>query len=322
MSRQLCTINSLIEAVNNALPQIPFPATPARLYDPIRYALSAGGKRIRPVLMLMAYNLYKDDPTTIMQQALALETYHNFTLLHDDLIDKSDLRRGKPTVHKKWDENTAILSGDTMLAFAYKLFGNNPASPDFISATLGVLEGEEIDIEFETRNDVSEAEYMEMIRLKTSLLLAYALKIGARLAEAPEADQEHLYQFGEKMGLAFQVQDDLLDVYADSNVFKKKLGGDIVENKKTYLLIQALNHADAATRLELNHWLNETGQNQEEKIAAVTKIYDKLDIPAITQQCIGNLFAEALSHLDQTALPEEDKVQLRTFSQRLMGRDH
>ena len=229
--RTLLTIDQLIETVNTALPTIEFPATPERLYSPIRYALSAGGKRIRPVLMLMAYNLYRDQPADILRQALALETYHNFTLLHDDLIDKSDLRRGQPTVHKKWDENTAILSGDTMLVFAYRLFGNSPALDDFIQATLGVLEGEEIDIEFETRTDVTEAEYMEMIRLKTSLLLAYALKIGARLAGASAEDQQHLYNFGEKMGLAFQVQDDLLDVYADSNVFKKKLGGDIVENK-------------------------------------------------------------------------------------------
>ena len=322
MARQLHTIDSLIEAVNSALPQIPFPTTPARLYDPIRYALSAGGKRIRPVLMLMAYNLYKDDPTSIMQQALALETYHNFTLLHDDLIDKSDLRRGQPTVHKKWDENTAILSGDTMLAFAYRLFGANEAQTDFSNATLGVLEGEDIDIEFETRSDVTESEYMEMIRLKTALLLAYALKIGARLAGAPESDQQHLYAFGEKMGLAFQVQDDLLDVYADSNVFKKKLGGDIVENKKTYLLIQALNRADAATKLELNYWLKETSQNPEDKIAAVTQIYDKIGIPAITQQCIEQLFADSLNHLEQVQLPTEDKLQLRQFAQRLMGRDH
>ncbi len=316
------TIDQLIELVNAALPAIPFPATPARLYDPIRYALSAGGKRIRPVLMLMAYNLYKDNPADIMRQALALETYHNFTLLHDDVIDKSDLRRGQPTVHKKWDENTAILSGDTMLAFAYKLFGANPALPDFIDATLGVLEGEEIDIEFETRNDVTESEYMEMIRLKTSLLLAYALKIGARLAGACEFDQHHLYQFGEKMGLAFQVQDDLLDVYADANVFKKKLGGDIVENKKTYLLIQALNRATAADRIELNYWLKENNQTPKDKIDAVTHIYNNVGIPELTQTCIEKLFSEALEHLEQVSVSYDSKAQLRLFAQRLLGRKY
>ena len=320
--RTFLTIDQLIETVNAALPTIDFPATPERLYSPIRYALSAGGKRIRPVLMLMAYNLYRDQPSDILRQALALETYHNFTLLHDDLIDKSDLRRGQPTVHKKWDENTAILSGDTMLVFAYRLFGNSPALDDFIQATLGVLEGEEIDIEFEIRTDVTEAEYMEMIRLKTSLLLAYALKIGARLAGASADDQQHLYDFGEKMGLAFQVQDDLLDVYADANVFKKKLGGDIVENKKTYLLIQALNRADAAQRLELNYWLREKGQTPEEKIAAVTHIYNNIGIPEITKECIETLFSDALRHLDLVSVPQEDKQQLRQFAQRLLGRKY
>ena len=275
--RTLLTIDQLIETVNTALPTIDFPAAPERLYSPIRYALSAGGKRIRPVLMLMAYNLYRDQPADILRQALALETYHNFTLLHDDLIDKSDLRRGQPTVHKKWDENTAILSGDTMLVFAYRLFGNSPALDDFIQATL---------------------------------------------AGASAEDQQHLYNFGEKMGLAFQVQDDLLDVYADSNVFKKKLGGDIVENKKTYLLIQALNRADAAQRLELNYWLREKGQTPEEKIAAVTHIYNNIGIPEITKECIETLFSEALGHLDLVSVPQEDKQQLRQFAQRLLGRKY
>jgi len=320
--KQLYTIDQLIGIVNAALPDLPLPASPARLYDPIRYALSAGGKRIRPVLMLMAYNLYKDNPHDIIQQALALETYHNFTLLHDDLIDKSDLRRGKPTVHKKWDDNTAIVSGDTMLAYAYKLFGQNTALADFINATIEVLEGEEIDIEFETRNDVTEEEYMEMIRLKTSVLLAYALKIGARLAGASEADQTHMYNFGEKMGLAFQVQDDLLDVYADKNVFKKNLGGDIVENKKTYLLIQALNKADGADKAELEYWLRETGKNPDEKIKAVTNIYNNVGIQEITQKCIETLFAEALEQLDKVSAPSEDKSELRNFALRLLGRKY
>ena len=272
--------------------------------------------------MLLAYNMYKDEPADILQQALALETYHNFTLLHDDLIDKSDLRRGKPTVHKKWNENTAILSGDTMLVFAYKLFGNNIALDDFINATLGVLEGEEIDIEFETRIDVSEEEYMEMIRLKTSLLLAYALKIGAKLAGASDEDQKLLYDFGEKMGLAFQVQDDLLDVYADASVFQKKLGGDIVENKKTYLLIQALNRVKAADKLELEYWLKETDRTPEEKIAAVTHIYNNVGIQALTQECTERLFAEALESLDKVSANRDVKSHLYQFAQRLLGRKY
>ena len=320
--KELHTIDEIVQLVNDAVLKIDFPATPNNLYEPIRYALSAGGKRIRPVLMMLAYNLYKDNPTDIMQQALALETYHNFTLLHDDLIDKSDLRRGKPAVHKKWDENTAILSGDTMLVYAYKLFGTNIALPDFINATLGVLEGEEIDIEFETRTDVTEAEYMEMIRLKTSLLLSYALLIGAKLAGADNEDQKHLYDFGEKMGLAFQVQDDLLDVFADATVFKKKLGGDIVENKKTYLLIQALNKADASQRAELEYWLNETDKTPEEKIAAVTHIYNNIGIPAITQEYTEKLFADALESLDKVSVPRERKARLYEFAQRLLGRKY
>jgi len=298
------------------------PTSPSKLYDPIRYVLAVGGKRVRPVLMLMAYNLYKDKPEDILPQAVALETYHNFTLLHDDLIDKSDVRRGHPTVHKKWDENTAILSGDTMLMLAYKTFGNNIAFGDFADATMGVWDGEQLDMDFEERLDVTEAEYMEMIRLKTSLLLAYALKIGAKLAGACYEDQHHLYVFGEKMGLAFQVQDDLLDIYADTTLFQKKLGGDIVENKKTYLLIQALNHATPQQKTELETWLSKTDCNQEEKIAAITYIYNSIGVPTLTQQCIESLFAESLKSLEQVKVPEERKAGLRAFAQKLMGRKY
>ncbi|MBR3618348.1 MAG: polyprenyl synthetase family protein, partial [Bacteroidaceae bacterium] len=191
------TITQLTQKINGAVEEIRYNAEPKNLYDPIRYILSIGGKRIRPLLMLMGYNLYKDDVDAIMNNALALETYHNFTLLHDDLMDKSDMRRGNPTVHKKWNENTAILSGDTMLIIAYQLFNqgvrNEEAWTAFIDATLGVCEGQQYDIDFETRNDVTEAEYMEMIRMKTSLLLGYALKIGALLGGANKEDVEHLY---------------------------------------------------------------------------------------------------------------------------------
>lgn len=319
-------ITELTQKINNAVENIQYHAEPKNLYDPIRYILSIGGKRVRPLLMLMGYNLYKEDVETIMNNALALETYHNFTLLHDDLMDKSDVRRGHPTVHKKWDENTAILSGDTMLIMAYKLFNkgmkNDEAMTAFIDATLGVGEGQQYDMDFETRNDVTEAEYMEMIRMKTSLLLGYALKIGAMLGGGDQEDVNHLYTFGEKMGLAFQLQDDLLDVYGDPTQFQKKLGGDIVENKKTFLLINAYQRADDAQKAELDRWVNAQTFEPAEKIAAVTHIYTILGIDKLAQQKIEELFAESLKSLDQVKVPEEKKTQLRLFANKLMGRKY
>ncbi|MBO7569916.1 MAG: polyprenyl synthetase family protein [Bacteroidaceae bacterium] len=320
------TTTELIEQINTAVENIQYNTEPRTLYDPIRYILSIGGKRIRPLLMLMSYNLYKEDVDAIMNNALALETYHNFTLLHDDLMDKSDLRRGHPTVHKKWNENTAILSGDTMLIMAYQLFNkgmkNDEALTAFIDATLGVGEGQQYDIDFETRNDVTEAEYMEMIRMKTSLLLGYALKIGALLGGASQEDVNHLYTFGEKMGLAYQLQDDLLDVYGDPTKFQKKLGGDIVENKKTFMLINAYLRADNAQKKELDCWIQSKDFNAEEKIAAVTHIYNILGIDKLAQQKIEELFAESLKSLDQVNVPEEKKNGLRLFANKLMGRKY
>lgn len=319
-------IKELTQKINIAVEGIQYNAEPRNLYDPIRYILSIGGKRIRPLLMLMGYNLYKEDVDTIMDNALALETYHNFTLLHDDLMDKSDLRRGNPTVHKKWNENTAILSGDTMLIMAYQLFNkgvqNEKAWSAFIDATLGVCEGQQYDIDFETRNDVTEAEYMEMIRMKTSLLLGYALKIGAILGGADQEDVENLYTFGEKMGLAYQLQDDLLDVYGDPTKFQKKLGGDIVENKKTFMLIQAYLHTDSTQKAELDHWMNVKDFNPEEKIAAVTHLYNILSIDKLAQQKIEDIFAESLKSLNRVKVAEEKKAELRLFANKLMGREY
>ncbi|MBQ6750982.1 MAG: polyprenyl synthetase family protein [Bacteroidaceae bacterium] len=320
------TIAELTEKINIAVERIQYNDDPKNLYDPIRYILSIGGKRIRPLLMLLGYNLYKEQVDDIMNNALALETYHNFTLLHDDLMDKSDLRRGNPTVHKKWNENAAILSGDTMLIMAYQLFNqgmkNDEAWTAFIEATLGVCEGQQFDIDFETRNDVTEAEYMEMIRLKTSLLLGYALKIGALLGGADAEDVAHLYTFGEKMGLAFQLQDDWLDVYGDPNTFKKKLGGDIVDNKKTFMLINALQRANTEQRAELDRWIATTDGNAEEKIAAVTHIYNIIGIGQLAQEKIEALFAESLQSLDQVKVAEEKKAELRVFANRLLGRKY
>lgn len=315
-------ISELIDKVNKEIESLNYPLEPAGLYEPIRYILSLGGKRIRPVLMLMAYNMWKDDVESIMSQALGLETYHNFTLLHDDLMDKSDLRRGNPTVHKKWNDNTAILSGDTMLILAYKLFGQNEAYKDFIDATLGVCEGQQYDMEFENRNDVKEEEYMEMIRQKTSLLLGYALKIGSTLAGASKEDAELLYSFGEKMGLAFQIQDDILDVYGDTKVFQKKLGADIVDNKKTYLLINALNLATPAQKAELESWINKANFDSEEKVKAVTALYNAIGIPELAQKKVEELFEQSLLSLDKVSVPEPQKTELRTFANKLLGRKY
>lgn len=320
------TITELIQKINTAIEDIQYNTEPKKLYDPIRYILSIGGKRIRPLLMLMGYNLYRDDVDAIINNALALETYHNFTLLHDDLMDKSDMRRGNPTVHKKWNDNTAILSGDTMLIMAYELFNkgmkNDAAWTAFIEATLGVCEGQQYDIDFETRNDVTEAEYMEMIRLKTSLLLGYALKIGAMLGGGDQEDVENLYKFGEKMGLAYQLQDDLLDVYGDPTKFQKKLGGDIVDNKKTFMLINAYQRANQEQKAELDRWMNTQEFDSAEKIEAVTHIYNILGIDKLAQQKIEELFALSLQSLDKVKVDEAKKAELRAFANRLLGRKY
>ncbi len=320
------TITELIQKINTAVEDIQYNTEPKKLYDPIRYILSIGGKRIRPLLMLMGYNLYRDDVDAIINNALALETYHNFTLLHDDLMDKSDMRRGNPTVHKKWNDNTAILSGDTMLIMAYGLFNkgmkNDAAWTAFIEATLGVCEGQQYDIDFETRNDVTEAEYMEMIRMKTSLLLGYALKIGAMLGGGDQEDVENLYKFGEKMGLAYQLQDDLLDVYGDPTKFQKKLGGDIVDNKKTFMLINAYQRANQEQKAELDRWMNTQEFDSAEKIEAVTHIYNILGIDKLAQQKIEELFALSLQSLDKVKVDEAKKAELRAFANRLLGRTY
>lgn len=320
------TTKELIEIISTGVKNIQYNAEPQNLYAPIQYILSIGGKRIRPLLMLMGYNLYKDNVDSILNNALALETYHNFTLLHDDLMDKSDMRRGHLTVHKKWNENTAILSGDTMLIMAYQLFNqgirNEEAWAAFIDATLGVCEGQQYDIDFETRNDVSEAEYMEMIRLKTSLLLGYALKIGAILGGADKEDQQNLYVFGEKIGLAFQLQDDWLDVYGDPKKFQKKLGGDIVDNKKTFMLIKAYQLADNAQKAELDKWMTATEFQEAEKIAAVTHIYNIVGIGQHVQKKIEELFSQALACLEKVKVNSHQKNELRHLADQLLGRQY
>lgn len=317
----------LYDKVNLYIENMPYNAQPEGLYAPIKYVLELGGKRIRPVLMLMAYNLYKDNVDDILPNSIALETYHNFTLLHDDLMDRADMRRGHLTVHKKWNDNTAILSGDAMLIMAYKLFTEttNPqmmkAVKTFNAATLGVCDGQQYDVEFESRNDVREEEYMEMIRLKTSLLLACALKIGAELAGASPEDADSLYQFGEKMGLAFQLQDDLLDVYGDPAVFGKQIGGDILCNKKTFMLINAFNRANPTQKAQLQEWVDKTDFVPAEKIQAVTALYDAVGIKALCLDKIEQLFTQSLECLAKVKVDESKKTELKAFADKLLKRN-
>lgn len=316
----------ILKLVNSFLENLPYDRKPASLYEPVKYVLSIGGKRIRPVLMLLGYNIFKDNPESILMQACGLETYHNYTLLHDDLMDNADLRRGQQTVHRKWDANTAILSGDSMLVLAYERMAQ--CSPEklpavmalFTETALEIGEGQQYDMEFEHRNDVSEDEYIEMIRLKTSVLLACALKMGALLADASAEDAENLYKFGEQIGLAFQLQDDFLDVYGDTKVFGKAIGGDIVSNKKTYMLINAFNLATDEQRGELTKWTTAKEFDAKEKIAAVTALYNKIGIDKLAQKKKEYYFEQSRKYLDAVNAPAERKAELFAYADKMMHR--
>ena len=320
--------NEILHLINEYLDSIPYDRKPEGLYEPIKYVLSLGGKRIRPTLMLLAYNLFRDDPKTILPSACALETYHNYTLLHDDLMDNADLRRGHMTVHKRWDANTAILSGDSMLVLAFQQMAQ--CRPDKLSKILDLFtrtaleigEGQQYDMEFESRNDVTEDEYIEMIRLKTSVLLACATKMGAILADAPQEDAENLYRFGEKIGLAFQLQDDYLDVYGDPKVFGKAIGGDIACNKKTYMLINALALADAKQRKVLTDWIDMPAADPQEKIAAVTEIYNEIGINRMAENKIRAFFQEGLLFLEKVNVEADRKQELLAYTREMMKREY
>ena len=320
------TSNQLLEKVNQALDHLAYDRQPQGLYAPIKYELSLGGKRLRPVLMLLTYNMYKEDVENIMMQALGLEIDHNFTLLHDDVMDRADVRRGKPCVHKVWNDNTAILSGDTMIVDSFiRMQQCDPAHlPDvmdvFSRTALEISEGQQYDMEFENRNDVKEEEYLEMIRLKTSVLLACAVKIGALLGNATNEDADLLYDFGEKIGLAFQLQDDYLDVYGDFAVFGKRIGGDILCNKKTYLLIKAFEHANEGQRKELESWISRTEYAPQEKIDAVTRLYNEIGVRELCDQKINMFFQLAEQSLQKVSLPWEKKSQLWNYALQLMSR--
>ncbi len=301
---------------------------PEGLYDPIHYVLSIGGKRIRPALCLLAYQLFNSSELSdeIIYPALGLEVFHNFTLLHDDVMDSADIRRNKPTVHVKWDANTAILSGDAMMIKAYQYVAMCPneslpeVMEEFNNLALGVCEGQQYDMDFEHRNDVTVDEYLEMIRLKTSVLIAGSLKIGAIIGGASHDDMNLLYEFGENIGIAFQLQDDYLDVYGDAASFGKNIGGDIVNNKKTFLLLQALQNAKGLLKEELEMWLNITESDNTKKIDAVRKIYDKLNIRELSQNLMNDYFNKAIGALEIIDVNNELKEDLKKFATKLIDR--
>lgn len=317
----------LLDKVNAHIEQLDYAHEPMNLYEPVKYILALGGKRIRPAMMLMAYNMYRNDVEQILDPALALEIYHNFTLLHDDLMDHADVRRGKPTVHKHWNANTAILSGDVMLTLADVYMSRvsdtyfREVMAMFHKTSIEIAEGQQYDMDFENRTDVTEEEYIEMIRLKTSVLLACALKIGAILGGASKEDAQHLYRLGECIGLAFQLRDDYLDVYGDPKVFGKKIGGDILCNKKTYLYINALRLANKEQRAELDYWASTTDINPEEKIAAVTAIYTALGLPEKSRTIEEHYYTLAKAELEALSVSAEQKAILAQFMAMLMERN-
>lgn len=322
------TSDEMLRMINDFIERLPYDRRPTSLYEPIKYVLSMKGKRIRPTLMLMSYNLFKENPESILMNAIALETYHNYTLLHDDLMDSADLRRGHQTVHKKWNANTAILSGDSMLVLAYERMAQceerylASVLKLFTDTALEIGEGQQYDMEFENRNDVTENEYIEMIRLKTSVLLACALKIGAVLADANPNDADKLYQFGEQIGLAFQLQDDYLDVFGNPEIFGKKIGGDIISNKKTYMLINAFNHANEQQRKELQKWMMVKDFDRQEKISAVTRIYTEIGVDKMALQKIEFYFGQGLKFLEEVGVADNRKTELRKYAGMMMKRQY
>ncbi|MBE9468264.1 MAG: polyprenyl synthetase family protein [Bacteroidetes bacterium] len=319
---------TLQELVNKEIALGGFVKEPKQLYEPIKYILSLGGKRIRPVFVLMACNLFSNKIENAINAALALEIFHNFTLLHDDIMDKSSLRRNKPTVHTKWNSNIAILSGDAMSIIAYEYI-TRVKSDNFLElinvfnkTALQVCEGQQYDMNFETEKLVSETNYLQMIKLKTAVLISASLKIGALIGEASQEDTELLYLFGINIGIAFQIQDDFLDVYADTKVFGKKIGNDILTNKKTYLLIKAFELAKEHDYEELYNKFFIDNNPSEEKVHSVVNIYNKLGIKEIAQNKIAEYFNKAFSYLDKVSVSTERKKELASFVKNsLINRD-
>ena len=314
-----------LDTVNQAIAAIPYPQQPSQLYEPIAYHMALGGKRVRPVLALMACDALGGDTAAALDAAVGIEMFHNFTLLHDDVMDNADVRRGKPTVHFQWNDNTAILSGDTMLTIATQYIArtaNWQVMDLFNKTAIEIYEGQQWDMDYEHRIDVSVDEYINMIRLKTSVLLGCALKMGALVAGASTEDADKLYEAGVNMGLAFQLRDDMLDVWGNPETFGKEIGGDIMNNKKTYLLINAIRLAQGDDADELRHWLNDPFATRDNKVAGVTRLYERLGVRELAEEAIARYNELSVEAFSRLKISDEDKQAFVALSNRLAGRNY
>ncbi len=305
-----------------------FTQTPQELYQPVNYILKLGGKRLRPIILLMSYNLFEETVVKALPAAFAIEIFHNFSLLHDDIMDEAPLRRGQPTVHIKYDVNTGILSGDVMLIYAYQYIlelEDQSHIPDlmriFNKVAIEVCEGQQYDMNFETTQEVKIADYLKMIELKTSVLIAGAMKMGAVIANAPEKDAQHLYEFGKNIGIAFQLQDDILDTFGDPEKFGKKVGGDIAQNKKTYLLLRAMELAKGSRKQALSDLITADYVEESTKIKTVTQIYTDLGIREDAEKLKEKYLEKAFRHLNEVEVPSKNKKELNKLANELMGRE-
>jgi geranylgeranyl diphosphate synthase type II len=322
-------LSQLLDLIADFSKENPFPATPAGLYEPCTYILTLGGKRLRPAMVLMGHELFQDNVEISLPVAWAVELFHNFSLMHDDIMDAAPLRRGQPTVHHKWNTTTAILGGDVMLIFAYRFLARMEDADTvhrliriFNRVATEVCEGQQMDVDFETQQVVSIPEYLKMIELKTAVLLGGALEMGAVCAKATESDARHLYEFGRLAGVAFQIQDDLLDTYGDPVKFGKQVGGDILQNKKTLLVLKTLETAPESHRMALQAWMQTGADNPIEKVTAVRAIFDRNAIPELISKEKQRFQQEAFRHLDAVQVPEDRKVVLRKMVEDLLEREH
>jgi geranylgeranyl diphosphate synthase, type II len=319
------SLKPFLEAINHEITQTVYGESPNELYEPIVYLMALGGKRMRPALTLIAASMFTDNWQKALKPALAVEVFHNFTLMHDDIMDAAPLRRGQPTVHEKWDANVAILSGDVMLVAAYELLTDIDAKDfrhvikRFNKTAAEVCEGQQFDMNFATQTNVTEDDYLNMIRLKTSVLLGFALELGGIIGEADLETTALLYEVGVNLGVGFQLKDDILDVYGDPEKFGKQVGGDIIENKKTWLLLKAI---ELDTTNELQHWLDKTDANKEEKVASVTAIYNRLGVRTLAEEKMNLFFEKGLEALKNMNVSEERKRPLYEFAAIIMEREH